>query len=163
MKRCPKEGYNFLWDINRNYTWETIWLLTFKHRKNQKKMRVERCFLSRDVRKWRRKRLSRPKIPTLDHWFQHVKASQDIGCFYLLFITFYLMGRAGIILKKDWNHEPFRNYCLTPNIQMHYVDIITAQKKQENPREDRKAVTFISYFLVIRLLFLDEDIFQGLD
>ena len=24
MKRCPKEGYNFLWDINRNYTWETI-------------------------------------------------------------------------------------------------------------------------------------------
>ena len=45
---------------------------------------------------------------------------------------------------------------------MHYVDIITAQKKQENPREDRKAVTFISYFLVIRLLFLDEDIFQGL-
>ena len=32
---------------------------------------------------------------------------------------------------------------------MHYVDIITAQKKQENPREDRKAVTFISYFLVL--------------
>jgi hypothetical protein len=34
------------------------------------------------------------------HKFQQVKASQDIGCFYLLFITFYLMGRAGIIMEK---------------------------------------------------------------
>ena len=50
------------------------------------------------------------------------------------------------MLKVLW----FLSYCLTPNIQMHYVDIITAQKKQENPREDRKAVTFISYFLGTR-------------
>jgi hypothetical protein len=37
-----------------------------------------------------------------------VKASQDIGCFYLLFITFYLMGRAGIIMEKKGKREPGR-------------------------------------------------------
>jgi hypothetical protein len=56
---------------------------------------------------------------------------QDIGCFYLLFITFYLMGRAGIILKKDWNHEPFRKEqrektltaCHQLSLQWNYVII----------------------------------------
>ena len=58
------------------------------------------------------------------------------------------------MLKVLW----FLSYCLTPNIQMHYVDIITAQKKQENPREDRKAVTFISYFLVLEQAWGWDDI-----
>jgi hypothetical protein len=48
-------------------------------------------------------------IPQLVQEFSSIKSiqscalltGQDIGCFYLLFITFYLMGRAGIILKKD--------------------------------------------------------------